>query len=86
MMRRRAPQAELELQAMQTGAHNPRYPGLKQAANFIRSAFAAIPGEGEAFITETGKRGRLGPSQMCGSAPHGMRKCYPVTWSGEELP
>jgi hypothetical protein len=81
MTRRRSPHAELQMKADQGGGGNPQYPGLRAAALYIRNLFGKIPGEGEAFVTETGKLGRLGPSQMCGSAPHGMRKCYPVTWA-----
>lgn len=81
MTYRRTPQAELELRAEQGSVRNPQRPGLKSAAAYIRALFASVPGEGEAFITETGKMGRLGPPQMCGSAPHGMRRCYPVTWA-----
>lgn len=57
--------------------------GLRTATAFLRNFFAHVPGEGEAFVTENGKTGRIGRSLMCGSCPEGMVRCYRIQWSEE---
>jgi hypothetical protein len=83
--RRRAPHLELELRAKQGSVRNPQRPGLLTAANWLRSLFSAAPGQGEAFVTERGKVGRIIRVRMCGSCPKGMTECYDIEWHEDYL-
>lgn len=83
MARSRAPYIELMLRAMQGGSKNVMRPGLECASVWLRALFSRAPDvEGEAFITETGRVGRITSSRMCGDT-RGMTLCYDIVWSTE---
>lgn len=71
---------ELKLRAMQGGGKNFKGPGLSDAADFLKGLFTLAPGTGgDAFVTESGRIGRIIRKRMCGDT-RGMTPCYDIEW------